>query len=56
MYHLVVRHPFHGYNIGDKITDPGEIAKLMAEHEGRVIRVPAKDEPQAAPGPVESND
>ncbi len=37
---LVVVKPFLGFKRGDAITDPGEIARLLAAgHAGSVVRV-----------------
>lgn len=42
-YKYVVTQPFHGYAIGQEITDPDEIAKVLADHDFRVVRVYVPD-------------
>lgn len=46
-WHLSVRKHFDGHEPGDLITDPAEIAAILAgEHEHDVVRVtPATDAP-----------
>lgn len=48
-YKYIVTQPFHGYNIGDEITDPDEIAKVLADHDFRVVRVPYDPPPPDVP-------
>jgi hypothetical protein len=39
-HELVVREPFDGLARGDRISDPEQIAAVLAsEHEARVIRI-----------------
>ena len=47
-FKYVVTQPFHGYDKGDEITDPDEIAKVLADHDFRVVRVYVPD-PDAPP-------
>jgi hypothetical protein len=44
-YKYVVTQPFHGYVKGQEITDPDEIAKVLADHDFRVVRVFVPDQP-----------
>lgn len=43
-YKFVVTQAFHNYAIGQEIIDPDEIAKVLADHEHRVVRVFVPDE------------
>jgi hypothetical protein len=49
-YKYVVTQPFHGYEKGQEITDPEEIAKVLADHEQRVVRVHVPDQTDAPKG------
>ena len=44
-YKYVVTQEFHGYVKGQEITDPEEIAKILADHDMRVVRVFVPDAP-----------
>lgn len=48
-YKYIVVHPFHGYAKGQEVTDPDEIAKVLADNEAHVVRVYVPDEPAAPP-------
>jgi len=48
-YKYVVTQPFHGHNIGDEITDPDEIAQVLADHDFRVVRVAYEPPPPQEP-------
>jgi hypothetical protein len=48
-YKFIVTQPFHGYQIGQEITDPDEIAKVLADHDFRVVRVEYPDTPPPPP-------
>ena len=50
-YKYVVTQPFHGYNIGQEITDPDEIAEVLADHDFRVVRVYVPDDQMPPPPP-----
>ena len=42
---LVVTNPFAGRAAGDTITDPGEVAEILAgEHAGHVVAVNTPEE------------
>ncbi len=41
MFHLVCVVPFHGYQKGQMVTDPAEVAKLMADRDSHFVRIPA---------------
>jgi len=49
-FKYVVTQPFHGYEKGQEITDPEEIAKVLADHDFRVVRVYVPDKPPPAEG------
>lgn len=49
-YKYVVTVPFHDYQIGDEITDPEEIAEVLATHDPHVVRVFVPDAPPADQG------
>jgi hypothetical protein len=51
-FKYVVTQPFHGYEKGQEITDPEEIAKVLADHDFRVVRVFVPDEPPPPPPPA----
>lgn len=43
-FHLTVREPFGAYAKGDEITDPAEVARVLAsENEGHVLKRAAPD-------------
>jgi hypothetical protein len=48
-YKYIVTQPFHGYAIGQEITDPDEIAKVLADHDFRVVRVAYEPPPPPPP-------
>ena len=48
-YKYIVTQPFHGYAIGQEITDPDEIAKVLADHDFRVVRVAYEAPPPPEP-------
>ena len=48
-FKYIVTQPFHGYAIGQEITDPDEIAKVLADHDFRVVRVEYEPVPQPPP-------
>lgn len=41
MFHLVCRVPFHGYEKGQMVTDPVEVAKLMQDRDHHFVRIAA---------------
>lgn len=49
MYHLVCVHPFHGYEKGQLITDPDEVAKLINDRDHHFVKI--MDGSSAAPAP-----
>ena len=52
MFELVVKEPFGGYDIGQEITDPAEIGRILASHlEHHVVKRFAKDAPPTAAQP-----
>jgi hypothetical protein len=46
-YKYIVTQPFHGYEKGQEITDPAEIARVLTDHDSRVVRVVTPDNPPA---------
>ena len=44
-YKYIVTQPFHGYAVGQELTDPDEINEVLADHEHRVVRVFVPDPP-----------
>ena len=56
MFHLVITQPFGSYEVGNRVTDQGEIALLEEAHRGKFVRVLAEEEPaqpvEAAPEQV----
>jgi hypothetical protein len=48
MFELFVVHPFHGYAKGQHIIDPAEVAKLLAERDKHVVKVPTPVQQPAA--------
>jgi len=46
----IVTRPFHGYAVGQEITDPDEIAKVLADNEAHVVRVAVPDDQQPPTG------
>ena len=50
---LVVVRPFGAHSRGDVVTDPGQIAKILAsESAANVVRVGVPAVPPASPGPA----
>lgn len=49
---LVVRSEFEQYAVGMRITDEAEIARLIAEHPDKVVKVRAQEN---APQPAKPN-
>ena len=48
-YKYIVTVPFHDYQIGAEITDPDEIAKVLATHDPHVVRVTVPEPTPDAP-------
>lgn len=46
---LVVVQPFAGHAKGDRITDPDTIAKVLADHDNRVLKIEIPDAPASEP-------
>lgn len=40
-YHLVCRAPFHGYEMGQLVTEPDEVAILLKDREHHFNKIPA---------------
>ena len=48
-YKYIVTQPFHGYQIGQEITDADEISQVLANHDFRVVRVEYEPPPPQEP-------
>lgn len=46
---LVVTQPFADYALGDRITDPETVKKILDDHSQRVVKI---NLPDAAPAPT----
>ena len=42
-FKYIVVQPFGNYTVGQEITDPDEIAKVLADNEAHVVRVAVPD-------------
>lgn len=45
MYNLVCVHPFHGYDKGQIVSDPAEVAKFLKDREHHFVKIPAPAAP-----------
>ena len=50
-YKLVCTHPFHGFEKGQEVTDPAEVAKYSADRDQHFVRVLVPDPDAPAPEP-----
>jgi len=54
MFNLIVKEPFGYYSKGQRITDPAEVAAILAgEQEGHVIKVATPSADPAQPSATE---
>lgn len=56
-YHLTVVHEFGNYNRGQRITDPDEVASVLAGHNHtHVVKTAAPEDPEPAPPEVHDSE
>ena len=48
--HLIVTSPFANHNVGERIKDSADVARILGSHQRmHVVKIEAPDEPKAEP-------